>query len=156
MAAASPTRISRPSIGWDKSTKCGADEAFRRMRSDSRYNTKMPWAPQRNVTEVTREECDALWRSVETLESKLDQTLGEIGTLKIENYRLKTRISNLKERELWQQSDKNVDMLEQIYNTSNIKVETSEQALSELGGILKDCKKGGENSVVLVRSVRGE
>jgi hypothetical protein len=156
MAAVSPTRISRPSIGWDKSTKCGADETFRRMRSDNRYNTKIPWAPQRNATEVTREECDALWKSVETLESKLEQTLGEIGTLKTENYRLKTQFSNLKEQELWQQSDRNVDMLEQIYKTSNVKVETSEQALSELRGILKDCKKGGENSVMLVRSVREE
>lgn len=89
-------------------------------------------------------------------EKVITYLLKELTEVKKELSEVKSKLSFSEEQELWQQSNKNVDILESIFNTGDLHIHTAEQALFELGGILKDCNKGGKNSVNLVKSVRGD
>ena len=127
--------------------------------------TPPPWLSKRVISEIVT------FKSLYEKDHKLVLEHEKVIThLLNENIEMKKEIQELKSQQLSNKPDldkqkmdilhkkshESADLLERIFMTNDIEIGTAEQALSELGGILKDCKKEGKNSVLLVRSVRGD
>jgi hypothetical protein len=90
-----------------------------------------------------------LQETVNDLQSQILEMQKEIDSLK-------SQLKIFQESDLWKESDHSADMLERVFNTHNIQIQSSQQALCELRGILKDCRKDGIDSVMMVHSARGD
>jgi hypothetical protein len=81
----------------------------------------------------------------------------EINELKRDIALLKSHSSDIKKTDdLWIESRINAQSIRLAFHLEKETESTAEEALSELGGILKDCRKEGIDSVTLVRSIRGD
>lgn len=116
-----------------------------------------PWSKP-----IPREEIESLKVKIEKLTKIVQYQEGVIVGLQTQNRKILQEIGDLKQiiqskkmiENLWDISDKNIKIIEEIFDLDEIVVEHPQNAISELKGILKDCIEEGIDSVEIVRSLR--